>query len=167
MKNNLFFDFITDKVNNTLTVKREFMAGRQLVWDCHTKSELLEKWFAPAPFTAKTKSMEFREGGRWHYAMVGPDGGEFWGLSEYLAIQPIDYYRALDAFSNEAGEINEELPRAKWLVTFTDREENTLVETVVTYQSLSDLEKVLNMGMEEGMMATLKQLDELLLTLKK
>lgn len=167
MKNNLFFDFITDKVKNTLTVKREFRAGRQLVWDCHTKSELLVKWFAPAPFTAKTKSMEFREGGRWHYAMVGPDGSEFWCLSEYLTIKPIDYYTALDAFSNEAGEINEEMPRAKWLVTFTDMKENTLVETVVTYNSLSDLEKVIQMGMEEGMTATLKQLDELLLTLNK
>lgn len=33
MANNLQFDFIVDKEKNTITVKREFAAGRQLVWD--------------------------------------------------------------------------------------------------------------------------------------
>ena len=34
MKNVLQFDFIPDKEKNTLTIRREFLAGRQLVWDC-------------------------------------------------------------------------------------------------------------------------------------
>jgi uncharacterized protein YndB with AHSA1/START domain len=167
MKNNLYFDFTADKIKNTLTIKREFLADRQLVWDCYTKSELLDQWFAPAPLTTKTKSMDFSEGGHWHYAMVEPNGTEYWGLTEYVKIQPIDYYTALDAFSNANGEINEDLPRAEWLVNFTDRGENALVETVVTYKSLSDLETVIQMGMEQGMLATLEKLDQLLLTLKK
>jgi uncharacterized protein YndB with AHSA1/START domain len=167
MKNNLYFDFTADKIKNTLTIKREFLADRPLVWDCYTKSELLDQWFAPAPLTTKTKSMDFSEGGRWHYAMVEPNGTEYWGLTEYVKIQPIDYYTALDAFSNAEGEINEDLPRAEWLVNFTDRGENALVETIVTYKSLSDLETVIQMGMEQGMMATLEKLDQLLLTLKK
>ncbi|WP_143307425.1 SRPBCC family protein [Chitinophaga vietnamensis] len=161
----LQFDFIADKKNNTLTIVREFQAGRQLVWDCYTKSELLDKWFAPAPLSTKTKSMAFREGGHWHYAMVEPNGTEYWGYVTYLHIQPIDYYTSLDAFSNEAGEINKDLPQAQWRVTFTDKGENALVETVVTYKSLSELEQVMQMGMEEGMKATLKKLDELLLSL--
>lgn len=167
MKSNLYFDFVADKVKNTLTIKREFLAGRPLVWDCYTKSELLDQWFAPAPLTTKTKSMDFSEGGHWHYAMVEPSGTEYWGLTEYVKIQPIDYYTALDAFSNADGEINKDLPRAEWLVNFTDRGENALVETIVTYKSLSDLETVIQMGMEQGMMATLEKLDQLLLTLKK
>lgn len=167
MKHNLLFEFVADKVKNTLTVRREFLAGRSLVWDCYTKSELLNQWFAPAPLTTKTKSMDFREGGHWHYAMVEPNGTEYWGLTNYLKIKPIDYYTALDAFSNAEGEINMDLPRAEWLVTFTDKEENAVVETIVTYKSLADLEQVVQMGMEEGMMATLAKLDELLLTLKK
>ncbi|SIN88716.1 SRPBCC family protein [Chitinophaga niabensis] len=167
MKHNLLFDFIADKAKNTLTVRREFLAGRQLVWDCYTKSELLNQWFAPAPLTTKTKSMDFREGGHWHYAMVDPNGTEYWGLTNYLKIHPIDHYTALDAFSNAEGEINTDLPRAEWLVTFTDKGENAVVETIVTYKSLSDLEQVVQMGMEEGMTATLQKLDELLLILKK
>jgi len=167
MKPVLQFDFIADKEKNTLTIRREFLAGRQLVWDCYTKSELLNRWFAPKPLTTKTKSMDFREGGHWHYAMVQPDGIEYWGFTEYVKIKPIDYYTALDAFSNADGEINENLPRATWLVRFSDKGKNTLVETIVTYKSLSDLEQVINMGMEQGMMATLEKLDELLLEINK
>ncbi|WP_028786789.1 SRPBCC family protein [Terrimonas ferruginea] len=165
MNSHLQFDFITDKEKKTLTVRREFAAGRRLVWDCYTKSELLNQWFAPAPLTTKTKSMDFRDGGHWHYAMVEPNGTEYWGYTEYVKISPVDFYTALDAFSNEAGEINNDLPRAEWLVTFTDKEENTLVETVVTYKSLADLETTIQMGMEEGMMSTLERLDQLLVNL--
>jgi uncharacterized protein YndB with AHSA1/START domain len=165
MKTNLRFDFIVDKANNQLTLKREFLGHRQLVWDCYTKSELLDQWFAPKPLTTKTKSMDFREGGHWHYAMVDPNGAEYWGYTEYVTIKPIDYYTALDAFSNEKGELNKELPRAKWKVEFTDLGERTLNQTVVQYNSLSDLETVIQMGMEEGMKLTLEKLDELLATL--
>jgi uncharacterized protein YndB with AHSA1/START domain len=167
MKNNLQFEFLVNKEKNTLTIRREFLANRELVWDCYTKSEYLDLWFAPKPLTAKTKSMDFREGGHWHYAMVEPNGTEYWGLTEYLKIKPIDHYTTLDAFSNAAGEINQDLPRAQWRVVFTDKGDNALVETVVTYKSLSDLEKVIEMGMEQGMIATLEKLDELLLTINK
>lgn len=99
--------------------------------------------------------------------MIDPSGPEYWGYTEYLTIHPIDHYTSLDAFSNEAGDINSDLPRAAWRVTFTDKGENALVETIVTYHSLEDLESVIQMGMEEGMSSTLERLDALLLTLIK
>ena len=162
----LQFDFLVDKEKKTLTMRREFAAGRPLVWDCYTKSELLDQWFAPKPLMTKTASMDFREGGHWHYAMVEPNGNEYWGWTEYVTIKPKDFYTTLDAFSNAAGEINKELPRAEWHVGFTDKGENALVTTVVTYKSLADVETVLQMGMEQGMMACLEKLDELLLSLR-
>lgn len=167
MNAKLQFDFLVDKENNTLTIKREFAANRQLVWDCYTKSELLNQWFAPKPFTTKTKSMDFREGGHWHYAMVDPDGKEYWGLTEYLTIRPIENYTARDGFSDESGEVNPELPHSNWDVTFMEMSEHSLVHAVVTYASLKDLEAVIQMGMQEGMTSTLERLDELLLTLNK
>jgi uncharacterized protein YndB with AHSA1/START domain len=167
MNPTLQFDFLVDKEKNTLTIKREFAANRQLVWDCHTKSDLLDQWFAPKPFSTKTKSMDFREGGHWHYAMIDPKGSEYWGRTDYVTINPIDAYTALDAFSDESGAVNPDLPRATWVVTFHDQKENTLVQNVVKYKSLADLETVIKMGMEEGLKSTLDRLDDLLLTLKK
>lgn len=165
--NRLQFDFLVNKENNTLTIKREFAAERQLVWDCYTKSELLDQWFAPKSFTTMTKSMDFKNGGHWHYAMIDQDGNHYWGYTEYNNIQPIDSYETLDVFCDEAGEINNDLPRAKWEVTFSDKADHTVVETIVFYASLNDLEAVINMGMEGGMISTLEKLDELLVKLKK
>lgn len=167
MNSNLQFDFLVDKEKNTITVRREFQANQQLVWDCYTKRELLDQWFAPKPLTTKTKSMDFSEGGHWHYAMVEPNGTEYWGWSTFLEIKPIDYYTSTDAFSNAEGQINSDLPQAVWIVSFSTKGQNAVVETVVTYNSLADLEAVIQMGMKDGLTSTLEKLDELLLTLKK
>lgn len=162
MKPNLQFDFIADKDNSAITIRREFAAGRQLVWDCYTKAELLNRWFAPKPFTTRTKSMEFREGGHWHYAMIDPEGSEYWGYTQYKTITPISAYTSRDGFSDETGAINKELPQADWDVAFNDMGDRTMVQTVVQYASLEALETVIQMGMEEGMASTLERLDELL-----
>ncbi|WP_308911281.1 SRPBCC domain-containing protein [Pseudokordiimonas caeni] len=165
MKPDLQFDFLVDRAKNTVTVKREFAAGRQLVWDCHTKSELLDRWFAPKPLTTKTKSMEFREGGHWHFAMIDPEGNEYWSLMEYRTINPIDGYSAYDGFSDETGAPNMDMPRSTWDVTFTEvASDRTMVSTLVVYGSLAELETVLQMGMQEGLTSTLERLDELLAT---
>lgn len=34
--------------------------------------------------------MEFKEGGHWIYAMIEPNGTEYWGRMNYLKISPID-----------------------------------------------------------------------------
>lgn len=167
MKNNLQFDFLVDKEKNTITVKREFGATRQLIWDVYTRSELLDQWFAPKPLTTKTKSMDFTEGGFWLYVMNEPSGGEYWGRMDYVKIDPIESYTALDGFCDENGKLNEQLPRASWNVTFTNFGENVLVENKVSYASLTDLEAVIQMGLQEGLTSTMEKLDELLLTLKK
>lgn len=165
MKADLRFDFLVDMQKNSITVRREFAAKRQLVWDCHTKRELLDQWFAPQPLTTKTKHMEFKDGGYWHYAMITPDGQAFWSRLDYQTINPIDGYTALDGFSDEAGFVNPDLPRARWDVGFTDAKERTLVTTVVLYNSPEDVQKVIDMGLKDGMTSTLERLDDLLLTL--
>jgi hypothetical protein len=72
MNPNLLFDFSVDKDSNTIRVQRQFSADLPLVWDAWTKPELLDQWWAPKLFRNKTKSMGFREGGAWFYAMISP-----------------------------------------------------------------------------------------------
>jgi len=165
MKNERRFDFVVDKENNTITTLREFAGKRQLVWDCYTKSELLDRWFAPKPLTTRTSSMQFKEGGHWLYAMVDPGGQEYWGRLDYQTIAPIDHYTALDGFCDNTGALNPDLPRSQWDVTFSDTPGHTLVKTVVSYKSAEAIEQVIQMGLKEGLASTLDRLDELLLVL--
>jgi uncharacterized protein YndB with AHSA1/START domain len=57
-----------------LTIERIFDAPRSRVWQAFTDAELLDRWWAPEPWTTETVSMDFRIGGRWHYSMNGPNG---------------------------------------------------------------------------------------------
>lgn len=162
MTPDLRFDFVVDRANGVLTISREFNAGRQLVWDCHTKQELLDQWFAPKGLTTRTRHMDFRDGGYWHYAMITPDGQYFWNRLDYLTIDPINGYVALDGFCDEAGAVNPDMPRSKLVVSFSDVSGRTLVKTVVRYTSPDDLQKAIDMGLEGGLTSTLERLDELL-----
>lgn len=119
----------------------------------------------PRTFTTKTKSMDFKPGGHWHYAMIGPDGTHYWSRLDYQTIRPIDNYTAFDAFTDESGAVNPDLPSARWDVTFSTVAQGTLVESVISYNSSEDLDKIIQMGMQEGMASTLERLDELVATL--
>lgn len=167
MISDLRFEFAADKDRHTIMIHREFNGPQQLVWDCHTKSELLDQWFAPRPLSTKTKHMDFREGGYWHYAMITPDGQEFWNRIDYKTITPIDGYTAQDGFSDASGTINPDLPGSNWDVTFTAQENRTLVMTIVQYASAESLQAVIDMGVENGMASTLERLDELLVVLQE
>jgi uncharacterized protein YndB with AHSA1/START domain len=162
----LRFEFVVDESSQTITVVREFNGSRQLVWDCHTKNELLDQWFAPRPLTTKTKHMDFREGGYWHYAMITPDGQKFWNRLDYKTIKPIDGYTAQDGFCDEAGSVNPEMPGSQWDVSFSDEKARTLVTTLVNYASVESLQAAIKMGLKDGMTSTLERLDDLLITLQ-
>lgn len=165
MKADPYFQFLVDVPGHRLRIRRAFAADRVMVWDCYTKPELLDRWFAPAPMTTRTKHMDFRPGGHWHYAMIDADGTEYWGRTDFRDIDPIDRYTAKDAFSDASGAPNAELPIADWEVTFEPAGNGTLVRTVVTYASAEDLQKVIDMGMEDGMTSTFERLDTLIATL--
>ncbi|MDX8477002.1 SRPBCC domain-containing protein [Mesorhizobium sp. VK24D] len=167
MTNDLRFEFVADKDERRITVIREFDADRQLVWDCHTKSELLDQWFAPKPLTTQTKHMDFREGGYWHYAMITPDNEKYWNRLDYKTIDPIDGYTAQDGFCDETGAVNPDLPGSHWDGTFADEKKRTLVTTVVQYASADSLQAAIDMGLKDGLASTLERLDELLLVLQE
>lgn len=168
MKTILQFDFIVDKQNNTINVKREFAAGIDLVWDAWTKPELLDKWWAPKPYKTVTKSMNFTEGGMWLYYMVSPQDEKHWCKNDYLKIDPKKYFSGLDAFCDENGNDNTDMPRTLWNNVFTKRNNDvTLVEITAKYNSLEDLERIISLGFKEGFTMAMGNLDELLSILTK
>ncbi len=170
MKNNLLFDFIVDKATKTVIINREFDAGLSLVWDAFTKPEILDQWWAPKPFASKTKIMDFKVGGRRFYAMVTPDGQERWAIQKYTSISPKTNFKMTNTFADK--DENPELPGSDWDFNFIEQNGPdsygvTKVTITIYNESLTRLEKMVEMGFKEGFTMTLNYLENLLTTLKK
>ena len=165
MNNNLRFDFTVDKQAKTVVITREFAAELSLVWDAFTKHELLDKWVAPAPFTAKTKHANFEVGGRRFYAMVSPDGQEGWLLQKYTSITPKTNFKMFNVFADENE--NPEPHGSDWDFNFTEQNGITTVTISIYNESLERMERMIEMGFVEGFKASIDNLDKLLASLSQ
>jgi len=173
MTNNLLFNFKVDKSTSTVFVDKEFDAELSLVWDAFTKQEILDQWWAPKPLMSKTKHMDFRVGGRRFYAMVSPDGAEIgWQIFDYTSITPKSNFKCLSVLADR--DETPHLPGANWDLTFSeqnaslpDRQGITKVSISIYFESLKELEKMIEMGFKEGFTVTLNELTSLLKTFRK
>lgn len=153
-------EFNVNKETKTVSITAEFDAERDLVWDAYTKAELLDQWWAPKPFSSRTKVMDFIEGGRRFYAMVSPEGQERWAVHKYTSISPKTNFKFFNAFADENE--NLELPGSDWDLNFIDQGETTKVSVSIYNESLERMERLIEMGFKEGFTATLGRLKELL-----
>lgn len=154
--------FVKDMERGVLTVERMFDAAPEKVWEAHTEGEILSEWWAPKPWKAVTISMDFREGGRWFYYMLGPEGERSYCAVEYASIDPMKSFTGNDFFCDENGKRDENMPTMEWKTGFISEGSGTKLVSTITYESPADLEKILSMGMEEGYTQALNQLEKLL-----
>ena len=92
--------------------------------------------------------------------MVGPENTPHWCRADYKAIDQLKRFSGLDAFCDEEGVINPDFPRALWTNTFQEQDQSTTVHITINYQSLADLEKIVEMGFKEGFTMALNNLDQ-------
>ena len=89
MNQKKIFNFTVDKESLIIKVERSFDAPLDLVWSAWTEADLLDQWWGPKPYKAVTKTMDFSVGGRWLYAMLGPEGKPVgWNVKNFLQIAP-------------------------------------------------------------------------------
>ncbi|HKI86814.1 MAG TPA: SRPBCC domain-containing protein [Thermoanaerobaculia bacterium] len=154
--------FSENPEQKTLTVERTFEAPVERVWAAWTEPELLEQWWAPAPWRAHTKSFDFSEGGHWHYFMESPDGERHWSWVDYRTIEPRQAFAAADAFCDEEGVRNTEMPGTEWDNRFEGSDGRTTVRVTLTFLSVDDMKNLIEMGFKEGFTMGLDQLEKLL-----
>lgn len=151
-----------DLDNRKIYVTRDFEAPVEKVWKAWTEPGMLDQWWAPRPWKANTVSMDFSKGGRWFYFMEGPDGSKHYAMIAYNDIVPNSRFEGIDAFCDEKGNINTEFPSMSWIVKFKKAEEGTRVEVEILFKSVEDINKIVEMGFEEGFAMAHNNLDELL-----
>lgn len=163
MKTQFQTDFQIDRGNAKIYVERSFNAPLSKVWEAWTKAEILDKWWAPKPWKAETVSMDFKEGGKWIYAMVSPEGERHYSIAEYYKIHPQTEIQSGDYFSDAEGNKDSELPGSKWTKNFVESSGNvTTVKIQIVYDNPDDLDKYLQMGFQEGFDKGLNNLEELI-----
>jgi uncharacterized protein YndB with AHSA1/START domain len=165
MKSELLFDLTVDKAAKTVFITREFDADLSLVWDAYTKPEILDQWWAPKPFSSKTKVMDFKVGGRRFYAMVSPEGQERWAVQKYTSITPKTNFKFYNAFADK--DENTEPVGSDWDLSFSEQNGTTTVNVTIYNESLARMERLLETGFKEGSAMQYKNLDELLATMSK
>ena len=161
MTNNFVFE--ADLATKTIHMSREFNAPVEKVWRAFTEAELLDKWVGPKPYKITTKIMEFKVGGIWLYAMVGPDGPVGWSRAEFTAIENGSYFYSINMFSDENGSTVEGAPRSITETKFASLAGNrTKVDILKTFTDEATVKRFAEMGFKEGSIAGYNQLDELL-----
>jgi uncharacterized protein YndB with AHSA1/START domain len=151
-----------DLAKKQLHVTHQFAASLEKVWRAWTESSILDKWWAPKPWRAVTKSLDFKSGGRWIYNMLGPDGNGAWCRVDFNSVTPQNNFTTSVYFCDEDGNINKDFPTMHWLIKFEADRAGTNVAIDISFDNEADLQKIVEMGFEAGFTMGLGNLDELL-----
>ncbi|GAB3042344.1 SRPBCC domain-containing protein [Parafrigoribacterium mesophilum] len=146
----------------TLTIVAEFDASVERVWQVWEDPRQLERWWGPPTWPATFERHDFTVGGQSHYYMTGPDGEKARGWWTATVIDPPRRFEYDDGFSGNDGQPDPSLPTMHGVVTLDEVGGKTRMTTVTEFVSTEQLEQVLAMGMEEGMVGAMGQIDAVL-----
>ncbi|MCB0869375.1 MAG: SRPBCC domain-containing protein [Solirubrobacterales bacterium] len=145
-----------------MTVIAEFDAPVERVWEVWADPRKLEKWWGPPTWPATFHQFDFAEGGEAKYYMTGPEGEKAPGYWRFQVIEQGKRIRFDDGFADQEGNPDPNMPAMVMEMTLDAEEGRTRMTTVTKFNSIDDLEQVLEMGMEEGMTSAMGQIDALL-----
>jgi uncharacterized protein YndB with AHSA1/START domain len=157
-------------MKNTLSVKasgdreivitRAFNVPRDLVFDAHTKPELVKRWLlGPPGWTMPVCEIDLRVGGRYRYVWRNQDGVEMGMGGVFREIARPERLVASERF-DQAWYPGEALDTT----VFVEKKGLTTVTLTVQYESQEARDGVIKSPMAEGMAAGYDRLEELLAT---
>jgi uncharacterized protein YndB with AHSA1/START domain len=146
----------------TMTVTAEFDAGAERVWEMWSDPRQLERWWGPPSHPATFVDHDFAAGGRAAYFMTGPDGQKYHGWWRFEEIEPPARLRFEDGFADDDGNPNQEMPTTVATVTITESGGSTTMSIESRFDSREGMEQTIEMGMEQGVVEALGQIDALL-----
>jgi uncharacterized protein YndB with AHSA1/START domain len=145
-----------------MTVVAQFAVPVARVWAAYADARQLERFWGPPEWPATFERHDFVVGGRSEYSMTGPNGQQSRGYFEFLTIDAPHAFEVLDGFLGPDGKPASEMPTMRMRFTFEPHDGGTRMVTLTTFPSIEALEKLLEMGMEEGMRAAMGQIDAVL-----
>jgi uncharacterized protein YndB with AHSA1/START domain len=146
----------------TLDFVAEFAASPEQVWDVWEDPRKLERWWGPPTYPATYTRHDFEVGGQSRYYMTGPEGDKHHG---WLRFDVVDGPRRLEFANGFAGDDGEPVPDfapAGGIVELETAGGRTRMLVRNQFVDVEQMERMLGMGMQEGMGLALGQIDDLL-----
>lgn len=146
----------------TLTLTAEYRAPIDRVWTMWSDPRRLERWWGPPTYPATFVRHDLTPGARVTYFMTGPTGDRHHGHWRIVAVARPSSLEFEDGFADAAGEPNLEMPTTHVRVALVEVAGTTTMTIVSRFASLAQMEKLVAMGMVEGLQAAVGQIDALL-----
>jgi uncharacterized protein YndB with AHSA1/START domain len=138
-----------------IVISREFDAPRDMVWDAHTKPELLKRWLGVwKDWALDVCEVDLRVGGRYRWVWRSAKGQTMAAGGVYREVVRPERYVATEQFDDPWYE-----GEAVSTTVFTDLGGGrTLMTNTMRYASRAARDGVLKSGMETGLVASYDQL---------
>jgi len=148
---------VTTKGDREIIITRAFDAPRQLVWDAHTKPELVRRWLlGPEGWTMPVCEIDLRVGGKYRYVWRHPQKGDMGMGGVFREVAQPERLVATEKF-DESWYPGEAIDTSE----FTESGGKTTLTLIVAYQSKEAREMALKSGMEKGMEVGYARLDDI------
>ncbi len=152
-------DITKDIDNRTLTITAEFAAPLERVWGLYADPRQLEQVWGPPEYPATFVDHDLRPGGRMTYYMTSPEGEKFGGYWDVDEVEEPRRFAFRDGFADADLNPNPDLPVSHNDYAFSATDDSTRAVFTSRFDSAEDLQKVLDMGMEEGARTAINQID--------
>jgi uncharacterized protein YndB with AHSA1/START domain len=151
-----------DTTTRTMRITAEYDAPVERVWRLWSDPRLLERWWGPPTYPATFDEHDLSPGGRVAYHMTGPDGDEARGWWKLLVVEPPHHLELEDGFADASGAPDPSMPTMHMSVDLAEVDAGTRMSITTTFPSDEAMERILAMGMEEGMSLAVGQIDGIL-----
>ncbi len=149
---------VTTPSDREVVITRDFDAPRELVWDCHTKPELVRRWLTgPSGWSMPVCEIDLRVGGKYRYVLKGPNGEEMGFGGTYRELIRPELMASTEKF-DEDWTGGETLSSTR----FDETAGRTKVTVTILYTSKEARDGAIATGMAEGMESGFQNLDALL-----
>ena len=152
----------TDTDALTLQVVADFTVPVRRLWDAYLDPRQIERFWGPPTSPATFLRHDGYPGGLTNYCMTGPEGDRSCGYWKWVAVDEGRSFEVGDAFADENGAPNTELPDMRMVFEFAETALGSRLTTTTFFNSLAELEQLQAMGMMEGMSAAMGQIDAVL-----
>lgn len=151
-----------DPANLTMTVTADYDVPVERAWQLWSDPRQLERWWGPPTYPATFTDHDLVAGGRMAYFMTGPDGSKHHGWWEVLEVDAPTQLVVRDGFGDKDGNPTDALPTTVMTVRLDARGGGTVMTMTSRFPSTEAMEQMVAMGMEEGLLAAMGQIDDVL-----